>query len=117
MTVADREIPVGAHLQVVVQAFHPMMVKMVALPFGFRRPNQRFMGIGKTDTPKIWHRVVLDPNDVVQDPKAQILQDRPDPEDVVIGTNDPDGAISFNTRLQAPNQALVKRSYCSKLSN
>jgi hypothetical protein len=33
------------------------------------------------------------PDDVVQDPEAQILHDRADAEDVVVGADDPDRAV------------------------
>ena len=55
------------------------------------RPDQRFMRVGEAAAAEVRHRVGLAPHDVVQDPEAQVLQDGADAEDVVIGTDHPQG--------------------------
>ena len=45
----------------------------------------RFMGIGEAAAPEIRHRVHLAPHHVVQDPVAQVLQDRAYAENIVVG--------------------------------
>ena len=51
------------------------------------------MGVGEAAAAEVGHGVGLAPDDVVQDPEAEILQDASDAEDVVIGADDPDGAV------------------------
>ena len=46
------------------------------------------MRIGEAPAAKIRHRIGFAPDDIVQDPKAEILQDRADPENIVIGADD-----------------------------
>jgi hypothetical protein len=50
------------------------------------------MRIGKAHPAEIGHGVVLDPDDIVQDPEIQILQDGPHPVNIVVRADDPDGA-------------------------
>ncbi len=51
------------------------------------------MRIGEAPATKIRHRVRLPPDDVVEDPEAEILHQRPDAEDVVVAADHPDGAV------------------------
>ena len=91
---ADREQPVGAHLQVVVRGLQRVVVEGVALGVGVAaRPDQRLVGIGEAPAAEIRHRVGLAPDDVVEDPEAEILQDRADAEDVVVGADHPERAV------------------------
>ena len=53
------------------------------------------MGIGETGSLKIRHRIGLVPDNVVQNPKSQILKNITDPENIVIGTDNPNGAVVF----------------------
>ena len=53
------------------------------------------MRIGETGAAKIGHGVGFAPDDVVEDPKAQILQNRADTVDIVIAADDPQSAIGF----------------------
>ncbi len=46
------------------------------------------MGIGEPTAAEVRHWIGLAPNDVVQNPEAEILQDRADAENVVIGPDD-----------------------------
>jgi hypothetical protein len=48
------------------------------------------VGIGEAAAAEIRHRVGLAPHDVVENPEAEILHDRADAENVVIGTDHPD---------------------------
>src|SRR5438874_12717252 len=56
------------------------------------------MRVGEAPAVEIRHRVGLAPDDVVEDPEAEILQDRADAEDVVIAADDPKRPV----RLQKP---------------
>ena len=53
------------------------------------------MRVGKARTLEIGHGIGLAPDDVVQDPESQILQDGTDAEDVVITADHPDRAIGL----------------------
>ena len=92
---AKRNLPVAAHLRVFVQRFHRLIVKGIFRFRVFDRPNQGFVSIGKTRPLKIRHRICLVPDNVVQNPETQILQDVPDTENIVVRTDDPDGAVVF----------------------
>jgi hypothetical protein len=46
------------------------------------------MGIGEATAAEVRHRVGLAPDDVVQEPEAEVLQRRADAEDVVIAADD-----------------------------
>ena len=48
------------------------------------------MGVGEAAAAEIRHRIGLAPDDVVENPEAEILQDRADAEDVVVGADDDD---------------------------
>ena len=89
----DRQQPVGAHLQFLVQCFHGIVVEgvflLVRVP---RRPDQRFMCVGEARAAKIRHRVRFPPHHIVHDPEAEILERRANTEDVVIGADHPDRA-------------------------
>ncbi len=104
MAGADRQRPVGAHLQLVVQRLHRFVVEGVLLLGRLGRPDQRLMRIGEAAAAEIRHRVCLAPHHVVQDPEAQILQDRADAEDVVVGADHPQGAgvLQHAARLGQP---------------
>ncbi len=58
-------------------------------------PDQGFVGICEPYTPKIGHRIGFDPNNIIENPVLQVLQDFTDPVNVVIGTNYPQGARPF----------------------
>ncbi len=51
------------------------------------------MGVGEAAAAEIRHRVGLAPDDVVEHPKAQILELGADPEDAVLGADDPERAV------------------------
>ena len=90
---ADREQPVGAHLQVVVQRLEALVVERRARALVARRPDQRLVRVGEALAAEVRHRVHLAPDDVVLDPEAEILQRDAEAEDVVIGADHPDGAV------------------------
>ena len=88
---AQREQPIGAHLNVVVTRFQRLVIERIIAVCGVaRRPNQGLVRIGEAAAAKIRHRIRFAPDDIVQDPKAEILEDRADPENVVVGTDDPE---------------------------
>ena len=90
---AERDGPVGAHLDVFVAGFERFVVEGVALGARVaRRPDQRLVRVGEAAAAEIRHRVGFAPHHVVQDPEAEILQDRADAEDVVIGADHPERA-------------------------
>src|SRR5579863_6339087 len=50
------------------------------------------MRIGKTPAAKIRHRVRFAPDDIVQNPEPEILQNRADAKNVVVAADDPQPA-------------------------
>ena len=93
---ADRKQPVRAHLHVVVGGFQRIVVEGVALGLLVaRRPDQRLVRILEAAAAKIRHRIGLAPDDVVEDPEAEILHGGADPEDVVVGADHPDRAAGL----------------------
>ena len=97
-TRADRQQPIGAHLQIFVQRLHGFVVESVTRLLTRGRPDHRLMRIGEAPSAKIRHRVGLAPDDIVQHPVAEILERRADAEDIVIAADDPEAAV----RLQHP---------------
>ena len=95
---AERDQPVAAHLDVFVERLHRLVVEGVARVAVSGAPQQRLVRVGEAPAAEIRHRVGLAPDDVVQDPEAQILEDRADAKDVVIAADDPERA----RRLQQP---------------
>ena len=57
------------------------------------------MRVGEARAFEIRHRVRLQPDDVVQEPEAEILQRRAKPEDVVIGADHPYRAVGLQHAL------------------
>ena len=53
------------------------------------------MRVGEAAAAEVRHWVGLAPHDVVEDPEAEVLQDRADAEDVVIRTDHPERAGVF----------------------
>ncbi len=91
-TRADGKQPVRAHLQIVVQGLHRIVIEGVARLGSHRRPDQRLMRIGEAPPAKVRHGIGLAPDHVVEHPEAEILQRRADAEDVVIAADDPQRA-------------------------
>jgi hypothetical protein len=90
---ADRQQPVGAHLQVVVERLHGIVVEGVGLLVGAPGgPDQRLVGVGEAAAAEVRHRVGLAPHHVVEDPVAKVLQDGADTEDVVVAADHPQTA-------------------------
>ena len=88
---ADRQKPVGTDLNVLVAGLQGLVVERIGLSLGTsRRPDHRLMGVGEPAAAEVRHRIGLAPDDVVEDPEAEILQDRADAEDVVVGADDHD---------------------------
>ncbi len=85
-----------AHLQALVQLLHRIVVEGVALgALVARRPDQRLVRVGEALALEVRHRVGLAPDDVVQQPEAQILQRRADAEDVVVAADHPQRALGL----------------------
>ena len=87
---AEREGPVRAHLHAVIAGFQRLVIEGVAFGLGIAgRPDQCFVSIGEAPAPEIRHRVGLAPDHIVQDPEAEVLQDGPDAENIVIRADHP----------------------------
>jgi hypothetical protein len=82
-------------LQVVVEGFHGLVVEGVFCALCFLRPEQGFVGVGEAHAAKVGHRVVFDPDHIVENPKAEVLQDSPHAIDIVIRADDPQRAGVF----------------------
>ena len=96
---ADRKQPVRADLEIVVACLERIVVEGVALSLRVAaRPDQRLVRVLEAAAAKIRHRVGLPPDDVVEDPEAEVLEHGADAEDVVVGADDPKRAV----RLEHP---------------
>ncbi len=90
---AQRDQPVAAHLQIVVQRLHRSVVEAVAAVLLARRPDQRLVRVGEAAAAEVRHRVGFAPDHVVEDPESQVLQDGADAEDVVVAADHPQRAV------------------------
>ncbi len=87
---AQRNEPIGAHLDVVVTRLERFVIERIIVLGGVARgPDQGFVRIGEAAAAEIRHRVGFPPHDVVEDPEAEILEYRTDAENVVIRADDP----------------------------
>jgi hypothetical protein len=94
---AQRNGPVRAHLHAVVAGLKRFVVERVS--FGARiarRPDQRLVRIGEAPPAKIRHRIRLAPHDVVENPEAQVLQDRADAKNVMIRADHPQRRLTLH---------------------
>ena len=92
---ADRKQPVRAHLDVVVQRLHGLVVEGDARFLIAAGPDQRLVRVGEALAAEVRHRVDLAPDHVVLQPEAEVLQGDAEAEDVVIGADHPDGAVGL----------------------
>ncbi len=90
---AEREIPVAAHLHVVVQRLHGLVVEAIARIPPRCRPDQRLMRVGEPPAAEIRHRVGLAPDHVVQNPEPEFLEDGADAENIVVAADHPQRAV------------------------
>ena len=95
---ADRQQPVRAHLAIFIAGLQRLVIEGVILRARSvaRGPDHRLMRVGEAAAAKIRHRIVLAPDDVVEDPEAEILHDRADAEDIVIGADDEDRRVGLH---------------------
>ena len=93
----ERDQPIGAHLDVVVARLQRFVVERV-VPLGgvADGPDQGLVRIGEAPAAKIRHRVRLAPDDIVEDPEAEVLHQRADTEDVVVGADDPERRVRLH---------------------
>jgi hypothetical protein len=89
---ADRQGPVRAHLKLVIQRFHGLIVECVFLLRILGRPDQRLMRVGEAAALEVGHGIGFAPHHVIEDPEAQVLQRGADAENVVIGADHPQRA-------------------------
>jgi hypothetical protein len=92
---AERKVPIGAHLQIVVERFRGVVVECVFRAPDLLRPEQGLVGIGEAHTAKVGHGIIFDPRHIVEDPVVEVLQDLADAVDVVIRADDPQCAGVF----------------------
>src|SRR5262249_20631226 len=86
-----RNRPIRAHLNAVVAGFERLVIERVALAFGFARgPDQRLVSVGKASPAKVRHWIRFAPYDIIEDPVSGVLKERADPEDIVVGADDPE---------------------------
>ena len=109
---AERNEPVGAHLDVFVARFERLVIERIIAFRGVAcRPDQGLVRIGEAAAAEIRHRVGFAPDDVVEDPEAEILEHRTDAENIVVGTDDPERGTRLHQRGGRPmSQARVKSS-------
>ena len=85
---ANRQKPIGADLAILVAGFQQFVVEAIVLDLrALRRPDQCFMGVGEAPAAKIRHWIGFAPDNIVQDPKLLILQDRTGPKNIVVGAD------------------------------
>src|ERR1700704_468929 len=93
---AQRQIPIAPHLQFFVTGFQAAVIERVRLlvlsSFG---PDQRLVRVTEARAAEVWHRVRLNPHHVIQYPVAQVLQDRSNAENVVVGADNPECTVWF----------------------
>ena len=94
---AERDQPVGTRLHVLVGSLQGFVVERIALGVLVARgPDHGLVGVGEAAAAEIRHRIGLAPDDVVEDPEAEILHDRADAENVVIGADHPQRRRRFH---------------------
>ena len=87
---AQRNQPVGARLHVLIGGLQGFVVECIALGLLVaRRPDHGLVGVGEAAAAEIRHRIGLAPDDIVENPEAEVLHDGADAEDVVIGADHP----------------------------
>ena len=109
---ADRQEPVRTRLAIVIAGLHHLVVERVALGVGAAGgPDHRLVGVGEAAAAEIRHRIGLAPHDVVEDPEAEVLENRPDAKDVVIGADDNEGGVRLHQPPRcaepAPREGVV----------
>ena len=74
-------------------------------------PDEGFSGVGEPHSKPVGHRVGFYPDNIVQNPKAQILHDFAYPEDVVVGAHNPKGSVRLHyppdLQKQTFNEAII----------
>src|SRR5208282_2174763 len=92
-TGAERDEPVAAHLQLVVQRLHGLVIEGVARGRALGAPDERLVRVGEAPSAEVRHRVGLAPDHVVQDPEAEVLEDGAHAKDVVVAADHPERAV------------------------
>ena len=75
------------------------MIERIFRAFFLLRPDHGFVRIGEPHAAEIWHGIVFDPYNIIQNPKSQVLHDRADTINIVIRPDDPDRAGVFQDAL------------------
>ena len=94
---AQRDQPVGTRLHVLVGGLQGLVVEGIALGFLVARgPDHGLMRIGEAAAAEIRHRIGLAPDDIVENPEAEVLHDRTDAKNVVVGADHPQRRRRFH---------------------
>ena len=94
---AQWDQPVGTRLHVLVGGLQRFIVERIAFCFFVARgPDHGFVGVGEATSTKIRHRIGLAPDDIVENPEAEVLHDRADAENVVVGADHPQRRRRFH---------------------
>ena len=72
-----------------------MIVDGVFPVLGFFSPNQCLMSVGVADPAKVGHGIGFFPDDLVNNPKPQVLEMFPNSVDIMVGADSPDRPIFF----------------------
>ena len=93
------DFPDGLHLFAAIGFLHELVVESVAGLFVFGGPDDCLGGVGEIAAGEVGRRVGLDPGDVVEEFKIELLHSEADAVDDVGGAGDPDGAVGFEDAL------------------
>ena len=93
------DFPDGLHLFAAIGFLHELVIESVAGLFVFGGPDDGFGGVSEIAAGEIGRRVGLDPGDVVEEFKIELLHSETDAVDDVGGAGDPDGAVGFEDAL------------------
>ena len=94
---AERQIPIRADLSILVACLQRVIMERVALRIRTaRRPDHRFVRIREAAAAEIRHRIGFAPDNIVQEPEAEILHDRANAENIMVGADHPERRIRFH---------------------
>ena len=94
---AQRDQPVGTRLHILVGGLEGLVVEGIALGFFVARgPDHGLVGIGEAAAAEIRHRIGLAPDDVIENPEAEVLHNGADAENIVVGADHPQRRRRFH---------------------
>jgi hypothetical protein len=95
----NAHFPDGFHLFAAIGFLHEFVIKSVAGLFVLGGPDDGFGGVGEIAAGEVGRRIGLNPRDVVEELKIELLHSEADTVDDVGGAGDPDGAVGFEDAL------------------